>query len=284
MKYIVKFYAKLYELIHKFLKINIPGLGFLYRLLKKDEYFIVKGKKLFFNHKISDNYGMLINGNFNEKETHLFLDIVFDNSKINNFHFVDIGGNIGEFVLDYSDHENIKNLTVFEPQHEQSESIRETIRANNFKNVTLIERPVSNESKPVNFNINITNSTASGIIENNDNGTSFMSTTLDEVFLANTTDTFVILIDIEGQELNAIKGAQNLIKNTLPLIIFEYNHVTKLYFKIQDVQNELGADYKIYRLNSEGKLDLEFKNIWNLVAVPKTSTYSYLNSLYDIQC
>ena len=52
MKYIVKLYAKLYELIHKYLNVNIPGLGFLYRFLKKDEYFIINGKKLFFNHKI----------------------------------------------------------------------------------------------------------------------------------------------------------------------------------------------------------------------------------------
>ena len=281
MKYIVKFYARLYELIHKHLNINIPGLGFLYRFLKKDEYFIVKGKKLFFNHKISDNYGMLINGNFNEKETHLFLDEVFDNIKINNIHFVDIGGNIGEFVLDYSDHEKIKNLTVFEPQLEQSRSIKETIKANDFKKTVLIEYPVSNESKLVNFNVNITNSTASGIIENDDGGKSLLSTTIDDIFLNNLSDTFVLLVDIEGQELNAIKGGQNLIKSTLPLIIFEYNHITKLFFKIQDVQNQLGDDYKIYRLNSKGRLDLEFKNIWNLVALPQSDTFKYLNNLID---
>ena len=281
MKYFIKFYAKLYELFHKYLSINLPGLGFLYRLLKKDDFFIIKGKKLFFSHKISDNYGMLINGNFNEKETHIFLDKVFENTKINNFHFVDIGGNIGEFVLDYSDHERVKNLTVFEPQPEQSNAIKETIKANDFKKTVLIEKPVSNEPKLVNFNINITNSTASGIIEKDDNGTLLLSTTLDQVFLNNLSDTFVLLIDIEGQELNAIKGGEKVIKNTSPLIIFEYNHVTNLYFKIKDVQDQLGDDYKIYRLNRNGRLDLNFKNIWNLVAVPKNGIYQYLNPLID---
>lgn len=284
MIYVIKFYARFYEIVKKYLKINLPGLGVLYRLLKKDDYFLVKGKKLFFNHKISDNYGMLINGNFNEKETHLFLDKVFDNRNIENFHFIDIGGNIGEFVIDYSDHERVKNLTVFEPQKEQCITIKKTIEANNFKNTVLIEQPVSNESKLVNFNFNVTNSTASGIIniDNIDNiEASILSTTIDQNFFNNSSETFVMLIDIEGQELNAIRGGKNFIKNELPLIIFEYNHVTKKYFKIQDMQNQLGDIYKIYRLNSFGRMDLNFNNTWNLVALPQNKTFKYLSNLID---
>lgn len=281
MVLIIKVYAIIYEFFHYYFKLNLPGLGFLYRRLTKDSYFNVKGKKIFFNHKIADNYGMLINGNFNEKETHYFLDNVFENRLINNFHFVDIGGNIGEFVLDYSDHKNVKHLTVFEPQPQQIIGIKKTIIKNKFKNTTLIEKPVSNEIKEVNFNFNITNSTASGIIESSNTGTKLWSTTLDEAFRNNLDHTFVLLIDIEGQELNAIKGSEVLIKRTLPLIIFEYNHVTKLYFKIEDIQNQLGSNYTIYRLNKRGRLDLKFDNIWNLVALPKNETFKYLEALID---
>lgn len=283
MIYLVKIYAKIYEFFHKYFSINLPGLGFLYRFLKTNQFFIVKNKKLFFNSNISDNYGMLINGVFNEKETHLFLDQVFKNKKIDNFHFIDVGGNIGEFVLDYSDHWNVKKITVFEPQPEQIESIKKTILENDFHKTILIESPVSNRIEEVYFNFNKKNSTASGITQDSNNGTIINAITLDEVFKDNYFQTFVILVDTEGQELNAMKGAINLINKSKPLIIFEYNHVTNKVFKIQDVKDYLGKDYVIYRLNKNGRLDLDFSDIWNLVAIPNSIQFDYLNQLIDIK-
>ena len=50
---------------------------------------------MYFNHKIADNYGRLLNENFNEPETHIFLYKVFALPEINNIHFVDIGANMG---------------------------------------------------------------------------------------------------------------------------------------------------------------------------------------------
>jgi len=275
----IKIYAKIYEIIHEIFYFNMPGLGFLYRRIKKNMVLNVKSKKLFLNSKIADNYGMLINNTFNEKETHIFLDYVFSNSSINNFHFVDIGGNIGEFVLDYSDHPNVKNVTVFEPQLEQSYSIEQTITINNFKNTTLIKRPVSSKAEEILFYFNETNSTASGITNNVNLGTKLMATTIDNEFSNSYNFTYVFLIDTEGAELSIINGGQNFIKENKPLIIFEYNHVTSKYFSIKDVEETLGKNYTIFKLNKYGKLSRDLKNIWNLVALPNTFKFSYLNTL-----
>jgi len=271
---IVKFYAFLHHFFHKNFEFNLPFLGFLFRRIKNDFIFEIKGKKMLFNHLISDNYGRLLNDNFNETETHIFLDKVFNQSNLNNFHFVDIGANIGEFILDYSDNFKIQKLTAFEPQPEQIKVIEKSIELNKFHKTTLIKKPVSNYAEDILFNFNNTNSTASGITNDVNNGILIKSTTIDDIF-TNYDYTYVFLIDTEGAELNIMKGGRKLITETNPLIIFEYNYITKKYFTIEDVRNELGNKYKIYKLNKYGNLVDIHDNIWNLVAVPNNK-FDYL--------
>ncbi len=276
--FIIKVLAAFHEFVHENFSINLRGLGFLYRKISKDQIFIVKGYKLYFNHKIADNYGRLINGNFNEKETHYFLDNVFKVKQ--NWHFVDIGGNVGEFVLDYSSNLNVNNVTVFEPQSEQQIAIQNTIDLNSFHNTKLVKKPVSAKEEEILFNFNLTNSTASGITSDSQIGTKIMATTIDkELFDLGNDQNFVFLIDTEGAELEILKGGNKLIQNSLPLIVFEYNHVTKMHFNISDVQEFLGSKYTIYRLRHDGMLDLDFRKTWNLVALPESSTYNHLRNL-----
>ncbi|MFT4062616.1 MAG: FkbM family methyltransferase [Edaphocola sp.] len=277
---IVKMYARLHGFFHERFAVNIPGLGFLYRQIKKDTVFSVKSKKLYFNHKIADNYGHLINGRFNERETHLFLDRVFDDGKGTQFNFVDIGANVGEFVLDYSGHPFVKSVTAFEPQPEQQKALEATIELNNFKATRLVKSPVSGKEEDILFNFNATNSTASGITTDGSVGTVLRATTIDKEFF-DTGDSghFVFLIDTEGAELSIMKGGEQLIRQNTPLIIFEYNHVTKKHFTIGDVERFLGDKYKVYRLRPDGNLDLNFSNTWNLVAVPQTGYFQRLHKM-----
>lgn len=275
---IIKIFALFHEFVHETFSVNIRGLGFLYRKISKDTIFHVKGYKLYFNHKIADNYGRLINGKFNEKETHTFLDFVFQSKQ--NWHFVDIGGNVGEFVLDYSTNPNVENVTVFEPQFEQQVAITKTINLNKFSNTKLVKKPVSSKVEEILFNFNLTNSTASGITKDASLGTKLMATTIDdELFSSSSEQNFVFLIDTEGAELEILKGGSQLIRKHSPLIIFEYNHVTKNHFQIDEVQNYLGSNYTIYKLRKDGMLDLDFSNTWNLVAVPQNTIFNYLNKL-----
>jgi FkbM family methyltransferase len=273
---IVKIYARIHHFIHDHFSINIPGLGFLLRKIQNDFVFELHGKKMLFNHQIADNYGRLLCNNFNEPETHLFLDKVFANEHINNFHFVDIGANIGEFLLDYSDHKNVLKLTAFEPQPEQNIVLEQSIQLNNFTKTTVIPKPVADGTKEILFNFNSKNSTASGITQDTGIGTALLSTSIDEYFVDFSNQQFVFLIDTEGAELDIMKGGRKLIQNSHPLIIFEYNHVTEKYFSLEEVKAELGPTYSIFQLEQSGELSERFKKIWNLVAIPKNDTFKYL--------
>jgi FkbM family methyltransferase len=271
---IVKIYARIHHFIHDYFSINIPGLGFLLRKIQKDFVFELHGKKMLFNHQIADNYGRLLCNNFNEPETHLFLDKVFANE--HNFHFVDIGANIGEFLLDYSDHRNLVKLTAFEPQPEQNKVLQQSILLNNFIKTTVVAKPVAEATKEILFNFNSKNSTASGITNDTGIGTKLLSTSIDEYFTDNSSEKFVFLIDTEGAELDIMKGGRKLIQQSQPLIIFEYNHVTEKHFSLEEVRTELGPTYSIFQLEQSGELSKRFKKIWNLVAIPNNDTFKYL--------
>lgn len=277
MKFIVKLYAYLHEFFHVYFDINIPGLGFLFRKIKKDFFIDVKGYKLYFNHKVADSYIRLINGRFNEPETHNFLDFVFNNCGNKNFHFIEVGGNVGEYLIDYSSNPNVKKVTIFEPQPELVKTLNKTIIKNNFNNTTLIAKPVSNLVEIVYFDFDLKNSNAKGI---SNTGTEIMATTLDvEIEISNFD--FVVLIDVEGAELKVFEGCKDLIDDKKPLFIFEYNYVTKKYFKLEDLEVFLGENYEIYRINRRGGLDKEFEDTWNLAAIPKNHLYTRLNELIN---
>lgn len=252
------------EFLHERLGFNLPGFGWLLRkYYTKDAVIEVFGKKLFVNHKIADNYARLINHRFNEPETHLFIDrlIVCGGA----FQFIEVGANVGEFVLDYADRASISEVIAFEPQPEQFKSLVELVRLNNFQKVRLFETAVSEQSGVVYFNISEHNTAGAGISAAE--GVKVTCTTLDDTKIDQTLPC-ILLMDVEGHELSVMKGGRNFIRQNHPIIIFEYNHVSKQYFSIDAVQTELGKEYSIYRLNRNGYLDLDFSATWNLVALP----------------
>jgi hypothetical protein len=79
------------------------------------------------------------------------------------------------------------------------------------------------------------------------------------------------LIDVEGAELKVMQGGRNFIRNNQPLIIFEYNHVSRRYFTLDEIRKELGEGYHLYRLTATGHLDEDFSTTWNVVALPSAN-------------
>ena len=177
-------------------------------------------------------------------------------------------------MIDYSSRKKIiQDVYVFEPQKEQIKALKETIKINDFNHCVLIEKAVSNKTGTLRFNVNSNNTTASGISHDNSSNVIVETTTIDEYFDENTSSPFVFLIDAEGAELSIIEGGRTFIENNKPLIIFEYNHVSKKHFKLEDVKKELGSKYSIYRLRKDGTLDENFLNTWNLVAFPNNNSF-----------
>lgn len=263
-------YAKLHAFLHNNFNVNIRGLGLLYRkIITKDVLINFNKKKQFYlKSSISDNYGRLIFGKWNEPETHIFIQSITEN--LSSFVFIDIGANVGEFILDLFDHPKVNMIYAFEPQKDHFFSLEQLVIINNIDNTQLVNKAVSNTNGKANFNVNRNNRSNSSLVNNSLEGTVEVETiTLDTFFSdKKPLQKPIILIDVEGAELDVMKGGIGFIKEFSPVIIFEYNHVTKDFFQIGDVKRLLGDTYKVFRLNKHGEIDENFQKTWNLVAIP----------------
>jgi hypothetical protein len=86
-------------------------------------------------------------------------------------------------------------------------------------------------------------------------------------------DNTILLIDVEGAEPMVIRGGMEFIKQNNPMIIFEFNKVSKKHFNLIDIQNILGESYLIYRIKHDGSLDQDFSNSWNCAAIPANTDF-----------
>ena len=271
---IAKIYARLQKFLHDIPKINLPGFGVILSQIKRD-YIINYGKnKLYFNHKVARAYGRLISGIFNEPETHLFIKRLINkiDFKIN---FIDVGASVGEFVIDMAGYDKVNSIFAFEPIYEAYKSIQVSCIINDFKHVKVFNQVLSEDGKPLAFFYDKKSPMGSKIFqEQKNNLQKYMidSTTLDLHF-SNLEEPSILLIDVEGAELSVLKGGRNFTRNNFPLIIFEYNEVSKKYFDLEDIQIVLGKNYKIYRLKSDGYLDENYGDTWNMVAVHSSSSF-----------
>jgi len=270
---IVRLYSKVYGVIKDQFNANLPGLGFALRLIKNDRVIDVMGRKMFFNHKVASCYGRHIAGSWNEPETHLFLNLLIP--KLNgSVTFTDVGANIGEMVIDVSRHTNVQKIFAFEPTADCCDAIRKSLILNGFKQFDVIEKLVGESNEFVKFGISKSIGGSSILSqESQESNTQTAMTTLDSV-LSNASGLHILLVDVEGYEPQVFKGAQQFIQNIQPLIIFEYNVVSKKHFNTKDMQQLLGKGYQILRLRKDARLDTDVEHAWNCVAIPVGSEYA----------
>ena len=104
--------------------------------------------------------------------------------------------------------------------------------------------------------------------------------TLDDVVRPKHGQAVMLLIDIEGGELNALRGGLRFIQDYHPLIIFEYNNTTRKFFPLSDAVELLGTSYSIFRMRSDdGRLDDDLSSTWNIVALPHIGPWEGINQM-----
>lgn len=266
-----KTFMRMHTFFHNAFKLNLKGVSFFYKFLNNEDYIRFGGKELFYNPKVRGSYARLINGKYNETETHIFIRNVLNLFPSDKFTIVEVGGNVGEFLVDFGGDKQVEKFYIFEPQDECVYALKKTIDKNNFGNVILTPKAVYDAPGFVSFDKSESFS-SSHIDTSGNNEFKVETTSLDSVNIK--PDKLIMLLDAEGAELKIVKGSKKLIYESLPLIIFEYNHITKLHFEINEMQDELGSDYEIFRLNQEGAIDKNMSGkVWNLVAVNKNSFF-----------
>jgi FkbM family methyltransferase len=163
-----------------------------------------------------------------EKETEIHMLKFAENAN----YFLDVGANIGYFSLMLAHKFPHLKVLSFEPNPNNVAQIKTNIEINNLKNISINEMCLSNQKGNVEFAI--PPMTESGWGRINDTSASLEGftkinvpcETLDSLYESGAiavSKPMLIKMDIEGFEEQALKGAENILKNIKPILCIELN-------------------------------------------------------------
>jgi FkbM family methyltransferase len=247
--------------------VRLRGLGWLLRRVRGDRVLQVDGVRLWFDHRVASSYDHLVAGELNEPETAAFLTSVLDRLD-DDVTFVDVGANVGEFLIPLAAHRRVVRAIGFEPVRPCAEACERSAELNAFSHVH-VHRALVADGTVKRFAQNPRSANVSAISEQ---GESVQTVRLDDA-LAEVGQTAVLLVDVEGAEPLVLSGGSGFIQRCRPLIVFEYNFVSRRHFRIESVRDLLGPGYSIFRLRRDGRLDSACEQSWNCVAVPLDSAF-----------
>ena len=203
----------------------------------------------------------------------------------------DIGANAGQYTFMLEKHAGSENIFSFEPIPENYASLNSI-----FKHCNVYSLAISDKNGKNNFKIPIINKTLFDtrgkldldFLEENETSSKIIEVetiTIDSfVKLKNIKKISFIKIDVEGHELNVLKGGVNSIKKFKPVLLIEIER-RHHKFEIQvifDFLKKLGYQIEFYDL-----VDHKFKSIVGLDLneaqnIEAIKTSSYINNFFCI--
>jgi FkbM family methyltransferase len=148
----------------------------------------------------------------------------------------------------------MKKQNLFEPQSLVFEQLIQNLKLNDIKNVECYKNcldSISNKSVSLNF-VDYSSSWVNiGDTSVGAGGEECTTIAIDDM---NLTDVGFMKIDVQGYELNVLKGAERTITEHNPIVFIELeeHQLVKFNLKINDVYEYLKyIGYKIYKINLE---------------------------------
>ena len=140
---------------------------------------------------------------------------------------------------------------AFEPQSYAVNCLRQNAELNGFENIRIFEAAVSDCSKQVFLNLEA--GPVSAAVSDIPTGVpAVKACAIDDLITQNVIEAVqFIKLDLEGHELNALKGAKIMLAATRPIICLEVED-RALYECIEAYLSDVG--YKAYVLNEKGEL------------------------------
>lgn len=184
--------------------------------------------------------------------SNIFNNIIENNVSCNH-NIIDIGCNIGYFSLMCAKHNNVAKIYSVDGNSTNINMLSLSCKRNGLSNINLINKCISDKVsyfKPSNkeFAESVGNIGGLSFEESNDM-TGVISTSIDSLISENNINRVLIMkIDIEGGELNALKGAINTLNtNVVENIIIEIS--PKFYNdSIQILEILKDANYNLYNI------------------------------------
>jgi FkbM family methyltransferase len=247
--------------------VRLRGLGWLLRRVRSDRVLHVEGVRLWFDHRVAACYDRLVAGELNEPETAAFIGAVLD-ALGEGVTFVDVGASVGELLIPLAAHPRVARAIGFEPQTPCADACERSAALNGFAHVR-VHRALVADGRVRRFAADPDSPNASAIAEE---GEGVETVRLDDA-LPDVQAPLVLLVDVEGAEPLVLAGARELLRRTRPLVVFEYNFVSRRRYRLDDVRNLLGPEYAVHRLRRDGRLDSAVEDSWNCVAVPRGTPF-----------
>ncbi len=180
-------------------------------------------------------------------------------AKIKNLDVIDVGGFIGDSALIFQSFTN-KNIYSFEATSHNYNLMLQTLKLNNTNRIVPLKKGLGSEKTTMTISIL---DSASSLIRDN---TPYGSTQSEEIELI-TLDSYVkehdlkiglIKVDIEGFEMDFLKGAKETICSQKPAMILSIYHQASDFFDIKPMLESwnLGYTFRIYK-PIDGNISLE---------------------------
>ena len=163
--------------------------------------------------------------------------------------FVDVGGFIGDSAIIFEKEFCDKNIYSFEPTKENFTLMKQTIKLNNAKRIIPLNLGLGSEKSQM--QINILGSGSSVCLDYGFKGDKEIveMTTLDDFVRENNLEIGFIKVDIEGFEMEFLKGAKESICTQKPAMLISIYHQGSDYFGIKPLIESwnLGYSFKIHK-------------------------------------
>ena len=217
----------------KDLKENLDEYIELYNMLEDD-----KSKNTFLNlirYRITTDIKFIKDAFDEEYEQYFDKEIIKCNE---DEVFVDCGAFIGDTIEKYiNNYEKYKSIYGYEPEIENFIKCRRNTEK--FKNIKLLNSGVSDKTDTVYYKVD----GGASYISENETETLINTVTIDESI--NEKLTF-IKMDVEGEEINAIMGCKNHIKNDSPKLAIAIYHIVSDIWEIPKLIKQINGSYKLY--------------------------------------
>lgn len=273
--FLYKLFLQISWLLIAKLNVKVKGIGVASDWVGTEFDFKYQNSVFKFIPNASRSYGLLPAGIANEPETHVFLKNILNISK-EPIAFVDVGASIGEFAITMADDQRVEKVYAFEPHPKTFQALSASARRLVHK-MELFETAVGEADGELDFTASDTSPSGAGLaVAHAGPRVQVFVCKIDDKLKSIANLPIIMLMDIEGGELSAMRGGVGFIATRQPLIIFEYNLTSKKIFSLDQIRPLL-IGYKFFRLQSRtGKLDLNLEDTWNIVAIPGGGSWSSL--------
>ncbi|GEM_PF-2881302 len=195
---------------------NREGLSIVLKKLDEKIFFEDKNLIINFQNKI------LKFKYYKSIEIDIFLQNIYSKLCVKNKILIDVGGNVGDSALLFDTFEP-KKIIMLEPQPKFLEFAKENLKINNyFSSIEMINAALSNKSGYLKINYEKSGQDFK-IIEDLENGIEIPKITLQDIFLNQNHDEFILKMDCEGCEYDVLLNSPDEDLNKFNAILLEFH-------------------------------------------------------------